>query len=483
MPSEPQTVVNFGRNVSFQPQVMATPHSEEEVLQILKQYVGRRIRVIGRLHSWSEAPRGDDVVLDLRHLNGVKTEQRDGRVWATIGAGCQVKRVLAELERQADVTLPSIGLITEQAIAGAISTGTHGSGKSSLSHYIAEVRVATYDAATGEPVIRMISDGPELRAARCSLGCLGVIVSVGLWTRPQYCIEEHFQRHATLDDVLAAEHEDPLQQFYFMPWSWDFNAHHRREVTQPRSWLAPLYRLYCLLTFDLGLHLVIKVVAKWLKSRRGIRFFFRRILPWTVIRNWKVIDKSQAMLVMEHELFRHIEIEVFVKRLQLSAAIAFVQELLRHFDGEPDALSPATQERLQSFGLLEALAPCAGSYTHHYVICVRRVLPDDTLISMASDNDEDCYALSFISYASPSDREGFFQFAKHLVRTTAALFQARPHWGKHCPIDSETVAALYPNLAEFQSICSSFDPTGRFRNEWVSRLLFSGESPNQQLVE
>ena len=477
MSPESQTVVNFGRNVSFQPQLMVAPRSEEELLQILKHHAGRRVRTMGRLHSWSEAPRGDDVLLDLRQLNDVKTEQRDGRVWATIGAGCQMKRVLAELERQAGATTPSIGLITEQAIAGAISTGTHGSGKHSLSHYIEEVRLATYDAVTGEPVIRTISDGPELRAARCSLGCLGVIVSVGLWARPQYRVEEHFGRHKTLEAVLATEGEHPLQQFFLIPWTWDFYGQHRREVTQPRSWLAPLYRLYFFLTFDLGLHLVLQVLAKWWRSRGGTHVFFRRVLPWTVIRHWRVTDKSQAMLVMKHELFRHIEIEIFVRRSQLSATVPFVVELLRHFDGEPNALSPATQQRLQSFGLLESLVPCAGNYTHQYPICVRRVLSDDTLMSMASSDDEDYYALSFISYARPSEREGYFRFAEHLARTTAALFQARPHWGKYCPIDSETVAALYPHLTEFRSVCASLDPHGYFRNEWVSRLLFSESRP------
>lgn len=473
MPSLPQLVVNFGRNVTFQPQVMVAPRSEDEVLQILGQYAGRQVRAMGRLHSWSEAPRGDDVLLDLRHMSGVQTEERYGRVWATIGAGCQMNHVLAELERQAGVTLPSVGLITEQSIAGAIATGTHGSGKSSLSHYIDEVRVATYDAATGEPVIRTISDGPELRAARCSLGCLGVIVSVGLWARPQYNVEEYFRRHESFDEVLAAEVGYPLQQFFLIPWSWDFYGQHRREVTQPRSWLAPLYRLYFFLTFDLGLHLVLQVLAKWWRSRWGTHFFFRCVLPWTVIPRWKVIDKSQDMLVMKHELFRHIEIEVFFKRSRLSAAIPFVVELLRHFDGEPNALSLDTQERLQSLGMLDSLVPRAGSYTHHYPICVRRVLPDDTLMSMASSDDEDYYALSFISYARSSDRDGFFQFAEHLARTTAALFHARPHWGKFCPIDSETLAALYPHIDEFRSVCSRIDPTGCFCNEWASRLLFS----------
>ncbi len=477
MSSEPQTIVNFGRNVTFQPQVIVSPRSEDELLQAMKQYAGRRIRAMGRLHAWSEAARSDDVLLDLRHLNSVQTEQRDGRVWAVIGAGCQMKRVLAELERQAGATTPSIGLITEQAIAGAISTGTHGSGKNSLSHYIAEVRVATYDAETGEPMIRTISDGPELRAARCSLGCLGVIVSVGLWARPQYCVEEHFRRHTTLEAVLAAEGEYPLQQFYLIPWSWDFYGQHRREVTQPRSWLAPLYRLYFFLTFDLGMHLVILLLTRWLKTKRGMKLFFRWLIPLTVVRGWKVIDKSYDMLVMEHELFCHIEIEVLVKRSRLSAAIPFVVELLRHFDGEPSALSPATQARLQTVGLLRPLAECAGSYTHHYPICVRRVLPDDTLMSMASSDDEDYYAISIVSCARPSERDGYFRFSEHLTRTMAALFDGRPHWGKYCPIDSKTVATLYPHLPEFCNVCSRIDPAGRFRNEWASRLLFSESDP------
>ena len=478
MAANPSTIVNFGQNLSFQPQSLEAPRTEGELLHILKQYAGRRIRTMGRLHAWSEAVRSDDVLLDLRHFNDVSTEQREGRVWATIGAGCQMKRVLSELERQAGVTTPSIGLITEQAIAGAISTGTHGSGKHSLSHYIDEVRIATYDPATGEPVIRTVSVGPELQAARCSLGCLGVIVSVGLWARPQYRVEEHFHRHSSLESVLAAEGEHPLQQFYLIPWSWDFYGQHRREVTTTRSWLASLYRLYFFLTFDLGLHLVILALVQLIRTRWGVRFFYRWIMPWTVVRGWKVVDNSYNMLVMKHELFRHIEIEIFVKRSRLAEAIPFVEELLRHFDSDPAALSRTTREHLQSLGMLEGLQPCAGTYTHHYPICVRRVLPDDTLISMSSGNtsaavSEDYYAISIVSCAQPTDRGGFFQFADHLARTSAALFQARAHWGKYCPTESETADGLYPRLDEFRRVCMEFDPDGRFQNDWIARLFFS----------
>ncbi|MBI5760465.1 MAG: FAD-binding protein [Planctomycetales bacterium] len=472
MVSHNSPIENFGRNLSFQPTVVAVPNTEEDVLRILAEHRGRQIRVVGRLHSWSEAPRGDDVLLDLKCLNDVRTEQRDGKTWATVGGGCQIKRILIELERQTGTTLRSLGLIAEQTIAGAISTGTHGSGKHSLSHYMVEVRVATYDAATGQPVIRTITEGPELRAARCSLGCLGVIVSVGFWSRSQYRIEEHFRRYSNLDDVLAAESKYPLQQFFFVPWRWDFFAQHRREVESSRSRLAAVYRLYWSLVFDLGFHLILLLLTRLCRSRRAIQFFFRQIMPWTVIRGWKVVDKSQKMLVMRHELFRHIEIEMFVKRSQLPAAVSYTQELLMHFDGAPNSISDTTRQRLADLGLLPSLTALGGCYTHHYPVCIRRVLPDDTLISMASGDDEPYYALSFISYSRPSDRDGFFAFADFLARSAASLFGARPHWGKVCPISGEQAESLYPHLGIFRDICSRFDPGRRFRNGWVTDLLY-----------
>jgi L-gulono-1,4-lactone dehydrogenase len=469
--SERQTVQNFGRNVSFLPKKFYQPKSEGDVLQILAEHRGSRVRVIGRLHSYSEAACCDDVMLDLRLLNSVRIEQRDNGVWATIGAGCQVKRVLAELERQAGVTLPAVGLITEQVIAGAISTGTHGSGKHSLSHYVAEVRVAAYDAATGEPVIRTINDGPELRAARCSLGCLGVIVSVSLWVRPQYCVEEHFRRCNTLAAVIASEDAFPLQQFYVLPWRWDYWVQHRREVTAQRSWLAPAYQAYFFVVIEVGLHLAVIFLSQLCRLRWATHFFFRRLLPLTVIRHWKVVGKSQDMLVMEHELFRHVEIEVFVTRSKLKDGLDFVKELVSYFDGDDGAFSPTSRAQMEQLGLLNPTD--IGTYTHCYPICIRRILPDDTLISMASRDDEDSYSISFNCYARPAELQGFHRFSEVLARSMASLFEARPHWGKICPLDAATVSAVYPHLAEFQRVGAEFDPDARFRNDWVSRLLFA----------
>lgn len=414
----------------------------------------------------------DDVLLDLRHLNQVTAERRGGKTWIVAGAGCQIKQLLAELDRH-DVTLPSLGLITEQTIAGAMSTATHGSGRTSMSNYAEEIRVAIYDPATGQPVIRTISDGSALRAARCSLGAMGVVVSVGFWARAQYNVEEVSRQCNTIDDVLATEAEWPLQQFYLMPWMWKYFTHQRRETSKPRGGWATIYRWYFWLTFDILLHLNLLLLVRVLRSSRAVKFFFRHVTPRTVIQNWIVVDKSQEMLVMEHELFRHIEIEVFVRQSDLVPALDFVTALLKHFDGDPAAFNHPQRLKLEWAHLTAAVEEHRGSYTHHYPICIRRVLPDDTLISMTSGDDEPRYALSFISYAKPSEREGFVKFAKSLSKSMIALFDARPHWGKFCPLTAAQAARLYPQLAEFRENCAAVDPNGVFRNEWVERTLFA----------
>ena len=461
---------NFGRNQVLKPSAFYTPADEQEILQILDRHRGQRIRAVGRLHSWSDAVLSDDVLLDLRQLNAVQLHSEGDQLVAEVGAGCQIKRLLKELNRH-DATLQTLGLITEQTIAGAISTGTHGSGRHSMSHYVEGVRLARYDASTGKVVIDELSAGEPLQAARCSLGSLGIILSVRIRCREQYNVKEHFTETRRLSHVLDAEASFPLQQFYLIPWRWSYFIQHRREDDQPRSRLARLYRIYWLGVMDYALHLQILLMERVLRSRRSIRFSFRHIVPAFLIRNWKVTDRSSSMLVMKHEAFRHIEIELFVPRDQLADALDFAQETIEVAGGRQSTLSADNQQRIEGLGMQEDLARLHDQYFHHYPICVRRVLPDDTLISMASGSGQDWYALSFISYAKPARRAGFHLFASFMARSMSRLFHARPHWGKVCPLEADELTSLYPRFDAFRTICNTLDPQGVFQNDWTTALL------------
>jgi FAD/FMN-containing dehydrogenase len=181
---------------------------------------------------------------------------------------------------------------------------------------------------------------------------------------------------------------------------------------------------------------------------------------------------------MEHELFRHLELELFVQRKHISNAAHLIAEILKLADDPSHNLSRRAVGWLAEASALETCQSLRGSYSHHYPICFRRVVQDDTLISMASDCPDDCYAVSLITYTLPRDR--FYRLVTLIAEVCARLFDARIHWGKWFPLDGKEVARQYPHLSKFREICRRFDPQGVFRNRFIcERLGFESdvESP------
>jgi L-gulono-1,4-lactone dehydrogenase len=480
--------MNFGRNIQIDAKSYFEPKTEAEVLEILNQHKGRSLRCVGRLHSWSQVLKCPDILLDLRSLESV--QPNDGQAMTVdVGAGCQIKRLLAELEARTQWTLPSVGFITEQTIAGAISTGTHGSGRHSLSHYVIGVRVARYDHQTGDAVIVDITDGNELRAARCSLGCLGVILSVTMQCRPKYLVEEHFREYEHLDDVLAAEKKYPLQQFYLVPWRWSYFAQHRRESEAGTSKTIWLYHWYRFLIIDVCMHLLILLVVHVLRFHAAVKAVFRWIAPACVIRNWRVVGPSSSQLVMEHELFRHVEIELFVQRHRLPSALQLLKNMLEASASRKGNLDDEFLSQLAPSNTSDELDQLRGKYCHHYPICVRKILPDDTLVSMASNagigikngseaeveigllGNEAWYSITLTNYDRGQRRKRFEELVAFLAKSMMYLFDARPHWGKLCPLPTDALRSQYPAFKDFQEVCDRVDKYGVFRNQWTQGLL------------
>jgi len=106
-----RSIINFGRNVRFQPGRFLTPSSEEELLAALQEHREGKIRVTGSRHAWSDAVVTQDLLIDMRGFDHVRIHE--GRQRVSVGAGCQIKRLLAALN-QHNLTIPSLGLISEQ---------------------------------------------------------------------------------------------------------------------------------------------------------------------------------------------------------------------------------------------------------------------------------------------------------------------------------------------------------------------------------
>ncbi|HYV33291.1 MAG TPA: FAD-binding protein, partial [Candidatus Limnocylindria bacterium] len=141
-------IKNFGRNVVFTAKHFYQPHSEAEVLEILNKHSRGQIRVVGSLHAWNDGIVSDDALLDIKYLNNVQITQEGEQAYANVGGGCKLEWLIKILATQ-NLTVPAMGGIMRQTIAGLASTATHGTGRSSFSHYITEIRIAAYDETTG----------------------------------------------------------------------------------------------------------------------------------------------------------------------------------------------------------------------------------------------------------------------------------------------------------------------------------------------
>ena len=440
------------------------------MLRILDEHRTGTIRVIGAGHSWNGGIETPDALLDLRHLRQMHVHPDRRRV--SVGGGCRIAELLAHLAGRG-LTLPSIGLIARQTVAGAIATGTHGSGRHSMSHYVESMRIACYNAE-GEAEVRTVDSGRALRAARCSVGALGVILGVTLKCVPQYYVRERCVWRSDLDAILDSESAAPLQQFYLIPHTWAYLEHERSVAPDNRrSGGAMLYRAYWLAVIDVALHLGIKLAASLLRSRRLVSFLYRYLLPACIVPKWRVTDRSDRQLLMRHELFRHLEMEIFVPRDRLRPALEYVAEILRAADSADYEVSADVYGRIRALDKQDGLDNIRGSYSHHYPLCVRRVRPDDTLISMASCHgmeERDWYAISLITFAEP--RLPFRSVACFLATTMVRSLGARLHWGKWHPLEARQIEDSYPGLAAFRATCARFDPQGVFRNRFLEETMF-----------
>ena len=359
-------VVNFGGNIRFKTENYYIPESEKELLDILQEHKNSKIRVVGTKHSWSDVFICEHVIVDMSKFNDF--ELGDGV--ATFGAGIQIKHALKKLHRASNYTFPSIGLITGQTIGGAVSTSTHGSGKNSLSHYVQKITFAAYNEQSGEPEIFSINSGEELRAGRCSLGCMGIIVSVKLEVVPQYYLSELKGIFKSIGGVLEMEDQYPLQQTYLIPYYWRYLVHHRQvvdvETYKPGIKLL-VYRLYWFIVVDTLLHINIKFInAVSGKSHKLFSWFYDSIFPCFIINPSSLVDVSHRKLVMKHEMFKHFEIELFVKKSNLPATMNLVEDLLKVAAGIQCEISETNVKQLKKVGFYERLSKIKGQHVHHY---------------------------------------------------------------------------------------------------------------------
>ncbi len=180
---------NWSGSVSFRPDRIVSPDSEAELQSLVRECAdaGETVRVVGSGHSWTPVVETDDVLVSLENMTGVVSHDPDARE-ATIRAGTTLGEAGTELHDR-NLAFPNLGDVSMQTVAGAFGTGTHGTGQAfeNLAGSLVGGRMVT---GTGEiREFRAETDPALLRAARVSLGTLGVFTEVTLDLQPTYKLQ------------------------------------------------------------------------------------------------------------------------------------------------------------------------------------------------------------------------------------------------------------------------------------------------------
>ena len=201
---------NWSGTITCTPRTISAPCSEAEIRDLVgaAAQTNTTVRVTGTGHSFVPLSASDDLLLSLDNLQGIVAIDQAAQQ-ATVWAGTKIHQ-LGDPLWDAGLAMANMGDIDRQSIAGAISTGTHGTGCTlgSISTQVVGLRIVT---ATGEIIECSPTREPEIfRAAQVSLGALGVITQVTLQLLPAYYLHERtwaapFEECMTnLDALIAA---------------------------------------------------------------------------------------------------------------------------------------------------------------------------------------------------------------------------------------------------------------------------------------
>src|SRR4051794_9904169 len=205
---------NWAGDQTCRPARQVEPGTEEELLEALSG--ARRARVAGSGHSFSEIALTDGLQVSLKRFDRVlDADPSSGLV--RVQGGIRLHELGTELARRG-LAMENLGDVDAQTLAGALATGTHGTGIGfrNLSAGVTGMRLVTEDG----PV--ELSEDDELRAARVSIGALGVATEISLRCRPLYTLRRVDERRPldeTLGRMLELAAERERFEFFAFPYS------------------------------------------------------------------------------------------------------------------------------------------------------------------------------------------------------------------------------------------------------------------------
>jgi L-gulono-1,4-lactone dehydrogenase len=411
------------------------PSSVDELSAAVKAAAerGKQLKAVGSGHSFTGCSTPEQVMVRLDGLASITRADR-GSGQVTLGAGTGLRKLTAGLAAF-DLAMPNLGDIDRQTVAGAISTGTHGTG-ARLGGLATQVIGLDLVTADGSVLSCSALENPDVfAAARISIGALGVITSLTLQCVPAFLLRA-LEMPLPLADVLAgfdglADGNDHFE-FYWFPHT-EVALTKRNNRVPLGVTAAPVGRIRGWVDDELLSNRVFEVTNRLSTRWPGLVPRINRIAAKALAAR-EYVDSSYKVFCSERNVvFRESEYAVPRERV-----VEVIQELRVWIE--------RSGERIP------------------FPIEVRVAAADDIWLSTAYGR-ETAYVAVHQYHRLPHQR--YFTAFERI----ATAVGGRPHWGKLHNLGVEDLRSRYPRYDDFLAVRDRLDPNRVFANTYTRRVL------------
>ncbi|ROS78793.1 D-arabinono-1,4-lactone oxidase [Cellulomonas sp. PhB143] len=439
---------NWARTESARPARRAAPRDEAELsAQVAAAAAaGLHVRAVGAGHSFTGAAVTDGLMLSLDAMARVHDVRPGpgGTTHVTVDAGMRLSR-LNEALGTLGLAMPNLGDVVYQSVAGAISTGTHGTGARlrGLAAQVRGVRVVGPDGTVS--AASATQDADLFEASRLGLGQTGVLSTVTLEVVPAFLLRAH-EAPLPLEEVLTdldgpgdlVAGNDHFELYWFPGTTTALTKRNNRlgpdephvdpsgtALARARSWFEE----------DFLENTVLGAIDRLAAAVPRATPSLNRFISGALSERTYVAPSHRVFASPRRVRFR--EMEYAVPRAELVGVLREVDAWLRR-SGEP--------------------VP--------FPIEVRFAASDDVWLSTAYGR-ETAYVAVHQYERLPHER--WFAAVEEIVTAVGG----RPHWGKLNGLDAARAADLYPRFEDFRRVRSARDPGGVFANPYTDRVFGS----------
>jgi L-gulono-1,4-lactone dehydrogenase len=437
---------NWAGNVTASPSRVVSPGSAAEVAAEVSRAAadGMTVRMTGSGHSFTPVAVTDGVRLRPDNLTAVRSVDHAART-VTVEAGCPLHVLNAELLSRG-LSLANMGDIQVQTVAGAIQTGTHGTGRDvgGMAAQVAGLELALADGS----IVTCSADSPSggltfpdgtpadlFGAARVGLGALGIVTAVTFRVVPAFLLqarEEPMTWSAVMSHLDEFTADNEHFEFYWFPHSEGCLTKRNNRTDGPAR---PVRRWRYLLDDELLPNSVFGLTCRLGRqvpaAIPAINSAAARALGARTY-----VDAAYKVFTSPRRV-RFKEEEYAVPRAALSDVLAEVRSLFRRRD-----------------------------WRISFPIEVRVTPSDDVWLSTAYGRDS-AYVAIHVFHSSP--HEQYFSDVEAVMTSVGG----RPHWGKMHTRDADYLTGAYPRMSEFIALRDLLDPDRRFTNGYLRQVLGS----------